>query len=177
MALPLYNLEDDFEIKLNMNNQMKDLNDIKETMKGLAFNGSKQSADAKYGYEMRPEFATPFPSSYSRVAYTPPQSRVFGGNDDQTIIVKGFDSSFPVYYIKSELSKYFSSCGEITSVVIPTDQVSGAVIGFEKATPIRDFGRSGREGQWPYPYYTRCDGLGHSVPSVEVLVAEEEMVL
>ncbi|VVA95090.1 unnamed protein product [Arabis nemorensis] len=47
----------------------------------------------------------------------------------KTIIVKGFDFFLPEDDIKSALSKYFSSCGEITSVIVPTDDETGAVIG------------------------------------------------
>ncbi|KFK41567.1 hypothetical protein AALP_AA2G146000 [Arabis alpina] len=121
-----------------------------------------------------------------RTAYTP-QSGI-GGNDDQTIIVKGFDSSLHEGDIKSELNKYFSLCGEITSVVVPTDTETGAVIGcayielkegvekalklngsylkgwklvVEKVSRISDLGgRSGRGGHWPYPYPSGPSGRG-----------------
>ncbi|VVA93101.1 unnamed protein product [Arabis nemorensis] len=141
------------------------------------------SAAAKTGFEMRPEFTSPFASSDNRprvpAAYTPPQSGVFGGgNDDKTIIVKGFDSSLPEDDIKSLLTQYFSSCGEITSVVVPKDQVSGAVIGcayihlkegVEKALKL-----SGKEVLGLIPTVVTVSAI---VTLVEVLVAEEETAL
>ncbi|KFK23930.1 hypothetical protein AALP_AAs47265U000100 [Arabis alpina] len=138
--------------------------------------------------EVQAEITSSFVSSNSRLevrtkrgkrATSTPQSGI-GGNDDQTIIVKGFDSSLPEDDIKMALSKYFSSCGEITSVVVPTNSETGAVIGcayielkegiekalklngnylrgwnllVEKARRISDVGGpSGRGGHWPNPY-------------------------
>ncbi|KFK41695.1 hypothetical protein AALP_AA2G161100 [Arabis alpina] len=114
-----------------------------------------------------------------RAAYT---SQIgIGGNDDQTIIVKGFDSSLPEDDIKRALSTYFSSCGEIISVIVAKDpatrthigcayielkegiekalKLSGSNLGgwnllVKKATPIpiSDVGGpSSRGGHWPYP--------------------------
>ncbi|KFK23931.1 hypothetical protein AALP_AAs47265U000200 [Arabis alpina] len=77
---------------------------------------SSNFRDGSYGGPWSSNFQA---ESRKRAAYnTPPQSRIFGGSDDQTIIVKGFDSSLPGDDIKSELSKYFSSCGEIISLVV-----------------------------------------------------------
>ncbi|VVA95092.1 unnamed protein product [Arabis nemorensis] len=167
----------------------KNLFDNKNNFK-TAFN----TADAKNGYEMRPEFTSSFASSdnrrEARAAYTPPQSGIFGGRDDQTIIVKGFDFCLPEFHIKSLLTHYFSSCGVVISVVIPTDQETGAAIGcayirlmegvenalklsgtylrgwklvVEKATPLSDVGgRFDPSGRGGgWAYPYRCNGLGH----------------
>ncbi|KFK41492.1 hypothetical protein AALP_AA2G137300 [Arabis alpina] len=50
--------------------------------------------------------------------------------DDQTIIAKEFDYWLPEDDIKKALSKHFTSCGEITSVVVPTDPKTGATKGY-----------------------------------------------
>ncbi|KFK41702.1 hypothetical protein AALP_AA2G161800 [Arabis alpina] len=91
--------------------------------------------DGGYGnpsslYHLDRGYEGPFDGSYGRPwpyfdsGYVRPLT--FVGTDDQTITVKGFDSSLPEYYIKSKLTKYFSSCGEVMSVVLPTDNVTGA---------------------------------------------------
>ncbi|KAG7589916.1 RNA-binding domain superfamily [Arabidopsis suecica] len=56
-------------------------------------------------------------------------SSSLGGNV-QTISVRGFDSSLPLYDIKSALSKYFSSFGEITRVFVPPSHGTGGSLGY-----------------------------------------------
>ncbi|KFK29853.1 hypothetical protein AALP_AA7G187400 [Arabis alpina] len=90
-----------------------------------------------------------------RAAYTP-QSRI-GGNDDQTIIVKGFDSLLPEDDIKSALRCAYI---ELKEGVEKALKLNGSYLGgwnlvVEKVSRITD--RSGKESDWPYPY--RCKGL------------------
>lgn len=53
-----------------------------------------------------------------------------GGDESQTVFVKGFDSSLPEDDIKSALSEHFASCGEVTRVSVPIDRETGASKGF-----------------------------------------------
>ncbi|KFK41489.1 hypothetical protein AALP_AA2G137000 [Arabis alpina] len=114
---------------------------------------------------------------------------IFGGNDDQTIIVKGFNRFLREDDVKSALSKHFSSCGEITSIVVPTDQVTRGTKGcayiqlkegvekalklngsdmeglnlvVEKVVPTGAVGsRFGPSGkESQWQYSYRCNGLG-----------------
>ncbi|XP_010428179.1 PREDICTED: nucleolin 1-like [Camelina sativa] len=107
-----------------------------------------------------------------------PYQQIVGGNG-QTISVRGFDPSIPVDDIKSALSNYFSSFGEITRVFVPASRQTGASLGYayidlkqgaEKALKLRrhDVGgwnlvvgeaepiRSG--SSWPFP--GRCGSIG-----------------
>ncbi|VVB06866.1 unnamed protein product [Arabis nemorensis] len=118
-----------------------------------------------------PGFTSSFASSDNRrpAAYTPPQSTgVSGGNDDQTVIVKGFDSSLPESYIKSLLNQVSGAATGCAYVHLKEGvdkalKLNGSYMGgwklvVEKATPVGErVGPSGGEGQWPYPY--RCNGL------------------
>ncbi|KAG7586835.1 RNA recognition motif domain [Arabidopsis thaliana x Arabidopsis arenosa] len=101
------------------------------------------------------------------------------GGNVQTISVRGFDSSLPLYDIKSALSKYFGSFGEITRVFVPLDRETGASLGYayidlkEGAEEALKPGRHEVRGwnlvvgmaepirsgsTWPFP--GRCGSLG-----------------
>ncbi|VVB03503.1 unnamed protein product [Arabis nemorensis] len=132
--------EDTLESKLNL---------MIETMEGLANRLQRIEAkvadvrtilisekNKKIPFKNGPGYTSSFESSDNRreahATYTPPRSRIFGGgyDDDQTIIVKGFDTRLTEYQIKNVLRQYFRSCGEIIRVVVPTDQETGVVIGW-----------------------------------------------
>ncbi|KFK41703.1 hypothetical protein AALP_AA2G161900 [Arabis alpina] len=135
--------------------------------------------------------ASHFSSPFGNGGKVSPFSSPFGGSggDDQTVIVKGFDSFLPEDVIKNALSQYFSSCGQIIRVDVPKDQVTGKVVGcayihlkegiekalkfngsylrgwklvVEKASPISAFGgRFDPSGsRGQWPYAYRCNGLG-----------------
>ncbi|CAH8280099.1 unnamed protein product [Arabidopsis lyrata] len=52
------------------------------------------------------------------------------GNNERTILVRGFDCSLPRDDVKSALKKYFGSCGEISRVFVPIECQTGSPAGF-----------------------------------------------
>ncbi|XP_019093496.1 PREDICTED: uncharacterized protein LOC104753817, partial [Camelina sativa] len=59
----------------------------------------------------------------------------FGNKDhlalnDDTLFVRGFDTSLPRHEIKSALWKHFSSCGKVTTVYVPIECATGASLGY-----------------------------------------------
>ncbi|KAG2311152.1 hypothetical protein Bca52824_022709 [Brassica carinata] len=52
------------------------------------------------------------------------------GNDERTIFVKGFENLRPRNEIKTALSNFFSSCGEITRVYVPIECKNRLPLGF-----------------------------------------------
>ncbi|EOA22764.1 hypothetical protein CARUB_v10003477mg, partial [Capsella rubella] len=66
------------------------------------------------------------------------------GNNDETILVRGFDCSFPRDDIKSSLEKHFGSCGKITRVFVPVECHTNSPLGF--VTFVTKL-KSGQEGQ------------------------------
>ncbi|KFK25167.1 hypothetical protein AALP_AA8G075100 [Arabis alpina] len=131
-----------------------------------------------------------WPSNFHKSGRGSSPRTVDFGDDDQTIIVKGIDSSLREDDIERALSKYFSSCGEITCVTVATDPVTGAAIGcayihlkkgvekalklsgsylggwnlvVDKVSPIGEVGgRFGPSGRvGHWTFPYRCNGLGH----------------
>ncbi|CAH2075856.1 unnamed protein product [Thlaspi arvense] len=71
----------------------------------------------------------------------------------QTILVKGFNCSFPRDEIKSALRKHFSSCGPVTAIFIPFHCKTGRPMGYafinmgQEAEKALKLNRSCLEGQ------------------------------
>ncbi|CAH8355014.1 unnamed protein product [Eruca vesicaria subsp. sativa] len=52
------------------------------------------------------------------------------GNNDRTILVKGFENLRPKDETKNALSNFFSSCGEVTRVYVPIECRNRLPLGF-----------------------------------------------
>lgn len=52
------------------------------------------------------------------------------GHNDDTLFVRGFDTSLPRREIKSQLWKHFGSCGKVIRVYVPIECETGASLGF-----------------------------------------------
>lgn len=52
------------------------------------------------------------------------------GHNDDTLFVRGFDTSLPRREIKSQLWKHFGSCGKVIRVYVPIECETGTSLGF-----------------------------------------------